>query len=94
VPRLLSEGRSSILPRWIHDGLRAELRTISVPTLIIHGDRDVQAPIDICGRKTAQLVPGNRFVVYDNAAHGLFVTHADRLNADLLAFRAKHCHAS
>jgi non-heme chloroperoxidase len=24
--------------------------------------------------------------VYENAAHGLFVTHADRLNGDLLAF--------
>jgi non-heme chloroperoxidase len=54
--------------------------------LIIHGDRDVQAPIDLCGRQTAQLVPGNTFIVYENAAHGLFVTHADRLNADLLAF--------
>jgi non-heme chloroperoxidase len=66
--------------------LRAELQTITVPTLIIHGDRDVQAPIDLCGRQTAQLVPSNTFVVYENAAHGLFVTHADRLNADLLAF--------
>lgn len=66
--------------------LRAEMRTITVPTLIIHGDRDVQAPIDICGRKAAQLVPVNTFIVYDNAAHGLFVTHAHRLNADLLAF--------
>jgi hypothetical protein len=24
--------------------------------------------------------------VYENAAHGLFITHADRLNVDLLAF--------
>jgi non-heme chloroperoxidase len=71
--------------------LRAELRAITVPTQIIHGDRDVQAPIDICGRKTARLVPSNTFIVYENAAHGLFVTHADRLNADLLAFvRPEH----
>jgi non-heme chloroperoxidase len=66
--------------------LREELRAISVPTLIIHGDHDAQAPIDVCGRKTAQLVPNNTFVVYPNAAHGLFVTHANRLNADLVAF--------
>jgi non-heme chloroperoxidase len=66
--------------------LRDELRAITVPTLIVHGDRDVQAPLDICGRKTAQLVPQNRFVIYENAAHGLFVTHAERLNADLLQF--------
>ena len=28
--------------------------------------------------------------VYENAAHGLFVTHADQLNADLLAFAGEH----
>lgn len=66
--------------------LREEMRAITVPTLIIHGDRDMQAPLDICGRKTARLVPNNRLIVYENAAHGLFLTHVDRLTADLLAF--------
>jgi pimeloyl-ACP methyl ester carboxylesterase len=66
--------------------LRTELRAITVPTLIVHGDRDRQAPIDLCGRKAAQLVPDNELIVYENAAHGLFITHADRLNVDLLAF--------
>jgi non-heme chloroperoxidase len=65
---------------------RPELQAMVVPILVIHGDKDQQAPIDICGRKTAQLVPDSRFSVYENAAHGLFITHADRLNADLLAF--------
>jgi non-heme chloroperoxidase len=66
--------------------LRAEMQRIALPTLIIHGDRDMQAPLEICGRKAARLVPANTFIVYENAAHGLFVTHANRLNADLLAF--------
>jgi non-heme chloroperoxidase len=65
---------------------REELKAIAIPSLIVHGTHDVQAPIDICGRKVAQLVPNNRFVEYDNAAHGLFVTHARRLNEDLAAF--------
>jgi non-heme chloroperoxidase len=65
---------------------RAESKAIPVPTLIVHGTHDMQAPIDICGRKHAQLVPDNQFVEYDNAAHGLFVTHANRLNDDLAAF--------
>jgi non-heme chloroperoxidase len=66
--------------------LRDELRAIALPALIIHGDHDVQAPLELCGCKTAQLIPDNTFTVYENAAHGLFITHADRLNADLLAF--------
>lgn len=65
--------------------LRPEMRALTVPTLIIHGDHDRQAPIDVCGRKAAQLVPNSELIVYENAAHGLFITHADRLNADLLA---------
>jgi non-heme chloroperoxidase len=66
--------------------LRADLRALTLPTLIVHGDHDQQAPIDICGRQTARLVPGSTLVEYANAAHGLFVTHADRLSRDLVAF--------
>jgi pimeloyl-ACP methyl ester carboxylesterase len=66
--------------------LRDQLQTITVPTLIVHGDRDSQAPFNLCGRKTARLVPQSTLRVYENAAHGLFVTHAQQLNADLLAF--------
>ncbi len=66
--------------------LRAELRAVAVPTLIVHGQHDRQAPIALCGRKTAELVPHATLIEYENAAHGLFITHADRLNADLFAF--------
>jgi len=65
---------------------RPELRTISVPTLIIHGDIDTSTPIDLTGRKTASMIPGSQFKVYEGAAHGLPITHMDRLNRDLLAF--------
>ena len=65
---------------------RAELPKISVPTLIIHGDKDVSGPIDLTGRKTAAMIPGAQLKVYEGAPHGLFVTHIDRLNADLLEF--------
>jgi pimeloyl-ACP methyl ester carboxylesterase len=66
--------------------LRGQLHSIALPALIVHGDHDLQAPLDLCGRRTAQLLPNSRLIVYENAAHGLFVTHADRLNTDLAAF--------
>jgi non-heme chloroperoxidase len=65
---------------------RKELPGISVPTLIIHGDKDVSAPIDLAGRPTAALIPKAQFKVYEGAPHGIFLTHKDRLNADLLDF--------
>lgn len=65
---------------------RRELTRITVPCLVIHGDRDASAPLPITGQRTAELIPGARLVVYQGAPHGLFITHMDRLNADLLAF--------
>jgi non-heme chloroperoxidase len=65
---------------------RPELPQIKVQTLLIHGDIDASTPLEMTGRKTTKLIPGSRLTVYENAAHGLPVTHADRLNADLLAF--------
>jgi len=65
---------------------RAELPKITVPTLVIHGDKDVSAPLELTGRKTAALIPGSRLIVYEKAPHGLMLTHIDRLNADLLHF--------
>lgn len=65
---------------------RAELPKIAVPTLLIHGDKDVSAPLDVTGRPTAKLIPHARLEVYEGAPHGLFLTHMDRLTRDLLAF--------
>ena len=65
---------------------RGELPKIAIPTLVIHGDQDASSPLEITGRATAALVPGARLALYEGAPHGLFLTHRDRLNADLLAF--------
>ena len=65
---------------------RDELPRVSLPTLVIHGDKDASAPLELTGRKTADLIPGAKLKVYEGAPHGLFVTHLERLNSDLLAF--------
>jgi non-heme chloroperoxidase len=67
---------------------RKELPKISVPTLIIQGDKDASAPIDMTGRPTAAMIPQAQLKVYEGAPHGLFLTHKDRLNAELLGFIA------
>jgi non-heme chloroperoxidase len=65
---------------------RADLRAVTVPTLVVHGDADANVPLDLCGRRTARAIPGSRLEVYERAPHGLPITRADRLNRDLLAF--------
>jgi non-heme chloroperoxidase len=65
---------------------RPDLRTITIPTLIVHGDRDTSTSLEKNGRRTAGMIAGSRLVVYEGAAHALPITHMDRLNAELLAF--------
>lgn len=65
---------------------RPELSAIQLPALIIHGDKDVSAPWEKTGKRTARLLPASRLKLYEGAPHGLMFTHAERLNADLLAF--------
>ncbi len=69
---------------WQTD-FRPDMRSFTVPTLIIHGANDQNAPIS-CGRRTAQAIAGSQLKIYEGAAHGLFLTHKDCLNEDLLAF--------
>ncbi|MFC0602125.1 alpha/beta fold hydrolase [Streptomyces palmae] len=69
-----------------HFDHRASLRDIRIPTLVVHGAVDASAPIDVTGRRTVRLVPGATLKEYPTAGHGLFVTHRDELNADLLEF--------
>jgi len=65
---------------------RGELPAISTPSLVIHGTVDVSAPLAFTGARTAKLLPNARLEVYDGAPHGLFVTHAARVNEDILRF--------
>ncbi|NUU26371.1 MAG: alpha/beta hydrolase [Streptomycetaceae bacterium] len=69
-----------------HADNREALRAITVPTLVVHGAADFSAPIDITGRRTAELLPGGMYREYPTAGHGLYVSHAAELNNDLLEF--------
>ena len=63
-----------------------ELSSITVPTLIIQGDHDASIPLEVAGLRQQELLPNRRLIVYENAPHGLYLTHTDRLNHDLVAF--------
>ncbi|GAA0333978.1 alpha/beta hydrolase [Actinoallomurus spadix] len=69
-----------------HADHRAGLREITIPTLVIHGAADFSAPVDVTGRRTAEIIPGTVYKEYPTAGHGIFVSHQDELNADLLDF--------
>ncbi|WP_051178444.1 alpha/beta fold hydrolase [Nocardia concava] len=72
----------------VETDFRAELPAITVPTLIIHGDTDASISLEFGGRRQADLLPNSELIVYENAPHALYLTHGERLTADLLAFLA------
>lgn len=65
-----------------------ELTELDIPVLLIHGDADASAPLELTGRPSTALLPDARLVVYPGAPHGLYVSHAERLTDDMLDFLA------
>ncbi|MGC4033227.1 MAG: alpha/beta hydrolase [Tepidisphaeraceae bacterium] len=66
--------------------MREDLKKMTIPTLVIHGDDDQVVPIDAAARRAVKLLPQGTLKVYPGGAHALTDTAKDQLNADLLAF--------
>jgi non-heme chloroperoxidase len=63
-----------------------DLKKITVPTLVMHGDDDQIVPYEDSAVLTAKLVKNATLKTYKGFPHGMCTTHADIINADLLAF--------
>ncbi|WP_423195683.1 Non-heme chloroperoxidase 1 [Cupriavidus sp. H19C3] len=77
-----------------YDGIKAfsetdfteDLKAITVPTLVMHGDDDQIVPIADSALLSAKLLKHATLKVYEKFPHGMCTTHADVINPDLLAF--------
>ena len=77
-----------------YDGIKAfsetdfteDLRSITVPTLVMHGDDDQIVPIADSALLSIKLLKEGTLKVYKKFPHGMCTTHADVVNPDLLAF--------
>ncbi|MEK1894299.1 MAG: alpha/beta hydrolase [Rhizobium sp.] len=77
-----------------YDGIKAfsetdqteDLKKITVPTLVLHGDDDQVVPIADSAELSVKLVKNGTLKVYKGYPHGMLTTHADVINPDLLAF--------
>lgn len=71
---------------WSSTDFRADVSGITIPTVIIHGKEDKTVPPEVSADETAKLLPSARYITYDDAPHGLFYTHKNQLNEDIIAF--------
>ena len=77
-----------------HDGIVAfsqtdfteDLKTISVPVLVMHGEDDQIVPFADAGPLSAKLLKNATTKFYPGFPHGMPTTHSERICADLLAF--------
>ena len=65
---------------------RDDLRQITRPTLVLHGDADAIVPLEGSGLRTHRTVPHSELVTIPCGPHGLNVSHAQAFNAALLDF--------
>jgi non-heme chloroperoxidase len=63
-----------------------DLKAIEVPVLLLHGEDDQIVPIDDSARIGIRLLRNGTLKTYPGLPHGMATTHADVINADLLAF--------
>jgi non-heme chloroperoxidase len=63
-----------------------DLKKITVPVLVMHGDDDQIVPYADSAPLTAKLLKNATLRTYDGFPHGMPTTQADTINADLLAF--------
>ena len=69
--------------------LRGDLKSFTMPTLIIHGTADQTVPIDASGRAAAKGISGSTLIEYDGAPHGLLASHKPRLIGDVMQFLSR-----
>jgi len=77
-----------------YDGIKAfsetdfteDLKVITIPALVMHGDDDQIVPIADSAPLSAKLLKNSTLKIYEKFPHGMCTTHAEVVNPDLLAF--------
>ncbi|OUC59102.1 alpha/beta fold hydrolase [Acinetobacter seifertii] len=63
-----------------------DLKKITIPVLVLHGDDDQIVPYKTSGVKSAELLQNSQLKIYSGFSHGMLTVNHEVINADLLAF--------
>jgi non-heme chloroperoxidase len=80
------KGAYDCIKQFSETDFTEDLKKMTIPTLIVHGDDDQIVPIRASALRSAKIAPQAMLKVYAGGPHGLPSTHQDQLNADLLSF--------
>lgn len=63
-----------------------DLKKITIPVLVLHGDDDQVVPYKTSGVKSAELLQNSQLKIYPGFSHGMLTVNHEIINGDLLAF--------
>jgi non-heme chloroperoxidase len=68
---------------------RGDLKKLTIPTLVIHGDSDAVVPFEVSGKRTHEAIAGSRLTLIKGGPHGVNASHPEQFNSALVEFLGK-----
>lgn len=62
-----------------------DVRAVRLPTLVLHGTQDLLVPYE-AGKALAEMIPGARFVTFQDIGHNYFIGAGEQANAEAERF--------
>jgi non-heme chloroperoxidase len=81
-----AKGQYECIFGFIREDYSEDLKKITVPVLVMHGDADQIVPYPTAAPRAVELLQNATLKTYAGFPHGMPTTHAETINADLLAF--------
>jgi len=81
-----NKGHYECIKAFSETDFTEDLKKITVPTLVMHGDDDQIVPIGASAMRSSKLLKNSTLKIYKGFPHGMCTTDPDVINADLLSF--------
>jgi len=65
---------------------REELKQISIPVLMLHGDKDTSCPLPLTVEPTRDLLINSKLKIYEEMPHGMYMTEGPLISKDIMDF--------
>ena len=83
------KGTLDCIAAFSRTDFRGDLKKISIPTLIIHGDSDAIVPFEASGKRSQEAIKGSQLALIKGGPHGVNASHPDAFNKALLEFAGR-----
>ena len=80
------KGTLDCIAAFARTDFRGDLKKVTVPTLVLHGDSDAIVPFEVSGKRTHESIKGSQLVLIKGGPHGVNASHPEPFNKALIGF--------